>query len=472
MPDFLRKTSLPELLLWLLFALSVGPLLALALYNHPSPADDYCFAFMTRDHGFWHGQHAYYTGWTGRYFATFLFHATPLWAGWLGYFKVMPFVLVGLLFHALFSLFGEALPATTLRQRAALAAGFVAVYLCRVSSVAEAFFWSTAVYVYLLPAILFLYLITWIARLRQERYRGRQPWVALWAAFLVFAVVGSNEMMMIFTLIVLGAAFGYTLVFRRKFDGWLALLLGVALASAALMLAAPGNAARLGSNPQGGDLPAAIVAAARATISLHSSFLAFASLLVVGIGFGLFLRANPGIRLAAGFRVPWWVLLPVWLGAVVLMYLPQFYGVGTHLTPPPRILNLTVFFFLLGFLYLLAQRDEPEPLPTSPRLRLVGVVSGLILAGYVLAFSPAIRTMYRDLGRGTARRFDQEMTDRYAQIRVSRGDTARVAPLQNVPQSLFVEDVKTDPTFLWNTCAAEYFGKKTVVLDENLRAQP
>jgi hypothetical protein len=465
MPDFFRKIAPAEIAVWLLFGVAVVPLLVLALYNHPSPADDYCFAFMTRDHGFWHGQHAYYTGWTGRYFATFLFHATPLWAGWLGYFKVLPFALIGLLFHALFSLLGEVFPAAPARGRAALTAGFIAVYVSQVASLAEAFYWSTAVYVYLLPSILLLYLLTWALRLPRPAFRRMRPLGAVWAAFLVFAIVGSNEMTMLLTLYLLGAAVGYGLLFRKKVDGWLLALLVVAGASAYLMLSAPGNAARLGTNPEGGHAVAAIGAALKATATNGLRWLVRSPLLLLSLGLAFFLAQQPAFRLNEALRVPLWVALLGWIGAVALLFVPQFYGVGVRVPPPPRILNLTWFVFLLGWVYLVALARAPFGWARtlfSP----IGLAIVTLLVGWCFLRSAPIRDLYRDWLTGTAWQFDRELTARYAEIEASRADTVRVAPLQHVPASLFVEDVRADPKFLWNTCTAEYFGKKAVVLAE------
>lgn len=470
MPDFLRKLPLPELAVWLLFLVAVVPLLALAMYNHPSPADDYCFAFMTRDHGFWHGQHAYYTGWTGRYFATFLFHATPLWAGWLGYFKLMPFVLVGLLFHALFSLLGEAFPTATGRQRAALTAGFVAVYVSQVASLAEAFYWSTAVYVYLLPSILLLYLLTWALRGHRAEYRRLRIPGAVWAAFLVFAIVGSNEMTMLLTGALLGGAVGHELLFRKKFNGWVAFLLLVWAVSAYLMLSAPGNAARLGTNPQGGDAVGAILKAFETTLTQGVRWLVRSPLLLLTLGFAWFLQKQPLFRLTPTLQIPAWVAVPAWLGVTALMFVPQFYGVGVETPAPPRVLNLAWFVFLLGLVYLVAlgQRGlvSARPLWGEGLFSPLSIALIALVVGWGFSRSEPIRTMYRDWLRGTAKNFDREMTARYATIRATQGDTVRVAPLQHLPTSLFVEDVRVDSRFLWNTCAAEYFGKKTVVLAE------
>ncbi len=388
-----------------------------------------------------------------------------MWAGWLWFFKVLPFALVGLLFHALFSLLGEAFPATPTRQRAALSAGFIAVYVSHVASLAEAFYWSTAVYVYLLPSILLLYLLTWVLRLPRPEFRKIRPLGAVWAAFLVFAIVGSNEMTMLLTIYLLGAAVGYELVFRKKFNRWMAFLLAVAVVSAYLMLSAPGNAARLGTNPQGGDAGAAIFTSLKTAASYGIRWLARSPLLLLSLGFAAFLQKNPAFRLTTALRVPGWVAVVGWVGAVALLFVPQFYGVGVHTPPPPRILNLAWFVFLLGWVYLVALIRAPFGW-AKPLFSPAGLVVLTVLVGWGFSRSAPLRDLYRDWLTGTARAFDQEMTARYAEIRASRADTVRVAPLRHVPASLFVEDVRADPKFLWNTCAAEYFGKKAVVLAE------
>lgn len=51
---------LSRLAAWLFAALTVGPLVLMSCYNHPSAADDYCFAYMTRDHGAWYSTKFYF----------------------------------------------------------------------------------------------------------------------------------------------------------------------------------------------------------------------------------------------------------------------------------------------------------------------------------------------------------------------------------------------------------------------------
>ena len=74
--------------------------------------------------------------------------------------------------------------------------------------------------------------------------------------------------------------------------------------------------------------------------------------------------------------------------------------------------------------------------------------------------------MYADIRLGIAKRYDQEMTQRYEHIRTSKSDTVYIAPLKNIPKSLCFDEIKTNEQHLWNKCYATYFEKKVIILKE------
>ncbi|MCY7351646.1 MAG: hypothetical protein LH606_13425, partial [Cytophagaceae bacterium] len=247
-------------------AFVVGPVLVLSLFNHPSAADDFCFAFMTRDHGFWHSVNAYYTGWTGRYIAILLFHGAPLFLGWFAYTKILPVVMVLLLWFSVARLVNAVLPGESRGQSYRLALLFTSLYILGTISLAETFFWSGGLYVYVLPSILLVLLLATLIRLGGAppggvpHYRDGGIGRLVGAALLIFAIVGCGEMLMLAVVYLLGLLTAYRWVWQRQRD-WAVLLLGVvALGSVYLELSAPGNAVRIGSNPEGRQLTAALVA--------------------------------------------------------------------------------------------------------------------------------------------------------------------------------------------------------------------
>jgi hypothetical protein len=85
---------------------------------------------------------------------------------------------------------------------------------------------------------------------------------------------------------------------------------------------------------------------------------------------------------------------------------------------------------------------------------------------YLSLLDGNIKTMYSDIRLGIAKRYDQEMTQRYTQIRESKTDTIYLAPLKNIPKSLCFDDIKTNEKHLWNKCYATYFDKKVIILKE------
>lgn len=473
MIQFVRPWTLRTLAAGLFLGFVVAPLLALAYFNHPSAADDYCFAYMTRDYGFWRAQKYYYDEWTGRYFSNFLFHGTPLFLNWLAYFKILPVVLLAGLGASFYGLVGQLIRAST-RDKLTLTAVFLALYLLRIGSLAEALYWSTAAYVYTLPQILLLYWLTVLIRHERAEAGLNRTLLAVLAGFLVFALIGSSEMFLLLTVWLLGGLVGYALVFSRR--SWAnrvpPLLLGLTLVAAGscyLELSAPGNAVRLSGNPLSGNIPFALRMSFVAIFQYGSQWLTTALLLTP-----LFLSwLGPYLpnaqALSRYLRIPPWVALVAWTVAQLLLFFPQYYGIGIE--PPVRVINVVYFFFLLGWFYnltvLAVWAYERHRLLLARRLPDWAVAGFCVLIGYLALQSDTVRLAYRDLRTGTAQRYDRALTARYELIRTSRADTVYVAPLPPVPQSLFVEDIRDTTAHLWNKCYATHFQKKAIVLTPN-----
>ncbi|MCY7349680.1 MAG: DUF6056 family protein, partial [Cytophagaceae bacterium] len=260
----------------------------------------------------------------------------------------------------------------------------------------------------------------------------------------------------------------YRWVWQRQRD-WAVLLLGVvALGSVYLELSAPGNAVRIGSNPEGRQLTAALVACFKTMLRQIWLWLDVGVLTSTGL-FALLMYQRPRTDFLLSIN-PLITFLG-WVFLLAFLFLPHYYGVGVHVPPPDRVLDSVHFFFLLGWFYNVAvlitwlSRFAPDSSQKVFSLPKTWWILAFILAIYSTKY-PAIRLMYKDLLSGTAYRYDREMYARYEKLQTIPGDTATVAPLKNVPASLFVEDIRTQPQHLWNRCYADYFRRKTVVLTE------
>ncbi len=455
----------------LLGVLAVLPLLVLSAYNHPSAADDYCFADTAVRHGFWQAQKFYYDGWTGRYFSNFLVHANPLVWGWYDGFRLIPALSVLGLLASLALFINELLRGQSVWTRAGVTGLLFFLHIMALRSVVEAFFWTAAVASYTVPTALTLTLLAVIMRW----YRLPGGWLrsltVVWAGFLVFATVGSGETNMILLILLLGALFGYVLLFHRRFDGFLLYLIGVSLVSAWLLFRAPGNAIRMSGNPNSANLVGSTVSAfgwlARAVADwLWQTPILILSVLYLPLAHRL---VKPGAVTRSLFLAPAWLVTLAYVGLLGAMVFPSYYGVG--IAPVYRVINVTYLVFLLGWFYTLTvwmaspmswqwQVFEHRPLIT---FGLAAVA--LVWIGWSASRSVPMRTMYTDWLRGGAATYDREMTDRHRLLTSAGTDTLRVKPISIYPQTLFVEDIRENPAFLWNQCQARFYGHQRIVLD-------
>jgi hypothetical protein len=458
---------------FVLFLIAYVPLLVLSSHNHPSAADDYCFADTATRYGFWQAQIYYYNGWTGRYFSNMLVHGNPLVWGWYDGFRLIPALAVTGFLASLYSLVSEILREQTLRIRL-ISTGllFYAVILGMHSPV-EGFFWTAAVASYTVPTILTLYLLAVLLRWYRLPSGTLKTLTTVWAGVLIFAIVGSGETNLILLLLILLAAGAYRLFFLRTFDWLLAGMVVVTLVSAWLVFSAPGNGIRLGSNEQAGNIPKALVDTAHwLGVVLITSLLKTPLLPLSLFWMPIAVRLNhPGSAVAPLFRVPLLLLKLVVLGLLIVLIFPSTYGLGVA---PGRVLNVAELTFVLGWFYALTvwvrwlmERNnalahwlnQGTPFPAWAT-----ILAGLWVIGS-LGLSPTMHQLYTDINTGAAATYDREMTFRHQQL-TAPSDTLRLAPISVYPASLFIDDIHTNSDHWWNRCQAQYYQHKVVILDE------
>ena len=423
---------------------------------------------MTRDHGFWAAQKFYYEGWSGRYFSNMVFHATPLAYGVFWFVKVMPVLILVLLFHAIYTFIGEILKPSRANQLL-LTATFLSIFIIFSSSVVDTFFWYTSVFIFPTSFCFFLYLIVVIIRFYQPQYQKIKYPIALLAATLVFFVVGSNEVMMLGTIAFLGIIWFYILVFERRFDIFIFALMLIGLYFAYFwVVKAEGNQVRLvGGNLMGGAIGLSLKNALFSTIDI--ALTGINKLLMFGVLYNFFLTKYLPARPKSIFEVNIWIALLALLSVMFVMYFVIHYG--NDMGVPDRVNNIIFAIYLVGSFYILTVAHYSFPEKFNYRNGLIdkrwvmGILT-LVMGFYVFFYGKNLKTMYADIRLGIAKRYDQEMTQRYEYIQTSKSDTVYVAPLKNIPKSLCFDEIKTNQQHLWNKCYATYFEKKVIILKE------
>jgi hypothetical protein len=135
---------------------------------------------------------------------------------------------------------------------------------------------------------------------------------------------------------------------------------------------------------------------------------------------------------------------------------------------PPRAINLLAFFFVLEWGFLIANVAALIHARGWEKTTLSS--TAFLLCFFTLTASLTapnnVKTAWRDLIKGDARKFDQECERRYALIRESTEDEVTVPPLRVKPVSLFFNDLKPESTDYRNVGMAEFFHKKAIHLTE------
>lgn len=452
-----------------LLFVAIMPLLVLACYNHPSPVDDYCYIDTVFKYGYFEAMNFYYTGWTGRYFGILLNHSNPLILRWPGGFKLLSFLLILGVASSLYGFIRALLPQWHRLGIAGLTGGIFFLIILKIMSIVEAFYWMAAFVTYTVPNMLTLYWLVVMLRLYQLPEGTYKKLTTIWAGFLVFAVIGCSETNLTIMVLLVVGWFGYQLVINRRWD-WLAVfLMGVAAFSCYIFFTSPGNALRMGGNPEGRNFTLSTIQSLKllAKLSFEWAFrtpLLVFTILWVALLPRIFEKEPPTTRY---FSIPIWVAALGFLGILFVQIFPSYYGIGIE--PAPRVINSVYLYFVLGWFYNIAvlvryiyQKNwlgvQKWYLPPSIK----AVLAVLILVGGVS--SQNLRMMYGDWLRGRAAAYNIELKDRYAYIESVKADTVYVTPLKSRPQSLLMDDANPDPKHWWSKCMGGYFGKKAVVL--------
>jgi hypothetical protein len=165
------------------------------------------------------------------------------------------------------------------------------------------------------------------------------------------------------------------------------------------------------------------------------------------------------------FKANIWMVI---LGVFTLLFMMFFViHYGNDMGVPDRGKNVIFEVFLIGYFYIITIIKYSFSINYRIKLPLSQyAIIALIIGLCIFRYGQNLKIMYADIRLGIAKRYDQEMTQRYTQIRESKNDTVYVAPIKNIPKSLCFDDLKTNEKHLWNRCYANYFEKKVIILKE------
>ena len=221
------------------------PFVVLAMFNNPS-ADDYEAADHTLRSGFWKTQVSNYMGWQGRYFSEALLSINPLVIRSFLIYKLIPLMLLMMLFHALYQLVGELAGKYYKKRKIFIAAlSLLTLYIFNMSSVAQGFYWYSGAMTYQLANILMVYLCVYIIRLHKIQQIGKIMLGTLLCCILVLAIAGLNESSMLLLVLLILSMLIWN-VYKTQKVNWILFTLFIAsLIGMYFVVTSPGNSVRI-----------------------------------------------------------------------------------------------------------------------------------------------------------------------------------------------------------------------------------
>lgn len=444
------------------------PLLVLSYYNHPSPADDYCYIDTVFKYSWFEAMNFYYSGWTGRYFGIFLNHSNPLILHSVTGFKIWPVFLLAAMIFGLYNLFRHLTPTLSRIAHLGFAGIVFFLYILKMASIVEAFYWMAAFVTYTVPNILTLFWVTLV--LDWYRQDTKKLLLAVLANLAIFAIIGSSETNLLILIVLVGALWFYRLVFHRKVDVLMVSMLIVTALSSYFLFASPGNAARMGGNPMGGNVVFSIVSSFKMLAKLSFDWIFTTPLLIFSLAWIIVLS-----KISAGgrnyFAMPVWFAVLLYIGVLAAQIVPSYFGVG--IDPTPRVINCVYLFFVIGWFYVIGvifyyvNKKYAGNFPLS-FLR-YGVLYTLLVISIALSFfrSANVKMLYSDILKGRAAAFSRESDERYVLIQQSKEKIVYLPRIKTRPLSLYFDDITTNRDHWWNKCMAGYFGKEAIILDES-----
>lgn len=443
--------------------LFIAPFLAMSAFDHPVN-DDYCYAVLLRDHGLMGTILYAYKNWTGRLGACLSLGINPLLTGNLTVFKFFVFSYILLFIWAfylfIFRLFNGAI---TRPLSALIAFFFCGLYFAEMPSPQQGLFWYNGAISYLFPVIYLSlgFILFSSGRDGWERILGR-----LGAMVLIFWAVTSNEIYAVITMYFIFIAYLVDYKNKKKSSLWISAFLLVAIAGVIVMKFAPGNSVRQStiSAAHVGDMKFATVKAIKKTVFFLYKWVAsnellwILSIMTIPLASRIFVKGRNAIFSISPI-VPL-LTLPMISGLFAL-----FFWVSGDSAVPTRFSNITYLLFLIGWFHVLLilvskwHRSEREILEVPAFVRIVLFV--LLLLNLK---DGNTRIAYIDLLSGRAKRYDQELKERYTQIGKSTDKVIKVSALKSMPQTLYGADIEPDPTGWENKCYSEYFKKDSIFI--------
>jgi hypothetical protein len=418
-------------------------------------ADDFCNSAAVAELGWLRFVLNTYTGWTGTFSGLAFQGITPR-AEWLGLPIMLALSIWALLLYiAIYVLLrrGTAVKENIRLFAAAAAVLLLAGFVCVVPSLHESLFWYGSAAPYTFSLVLSTLYVPLILGFRKTG----AILILFGFSFFLAGFSVTFTALQIFSLCFFLILLRHKQTIRRRL---LASLLG-ALAGAAVLLVAPGNAVRASVANVETDLLFTIIYLPRVMLYLFA-FIIYKTPLIALSMIGIPFLISHYYRLKFQSRIsPVLIAWLLMLGSAAAAFAPVIYASSTWLLPR-RTWTAPVWIVLcgtaaLGYLYALAFRKQERPLGYLPRP--ARVIIAILAVGFLLNGLPiALEAVSRQAAYAAA--WDER--DTYLR---SLSSTTEIVRARSFHGAFDLEDLTDDPNFWTNVCIARYYNLPAIVSD-------
>lgn len=438
-------------------AFSILPFLVISVFNNPF-ADDFCYHNKSRDLGFWKAQSYWYNEWSGRYFASAILSLKSLISESFLVYKLIPILLICLLFIALYLLSSAVFSTYNKRDLLVITFFILSIFIAQMPSIVEGFYWLAGAVTYQLSNILTLFFLFFLIELITTK---KNKFLILSTVFSFF-IIGSNEISMLLLSTIVFIIFGYKSIQQRKINLQLLTIVIAIIIFSVFEITAPGNYVRSSEFPQKKQLFYSLFKSVYHLIDSLAIWLPliFLSLLVLFDHF----KNNLASINSSLFKVNPLIICITVLAIPFIGFFIGYWSMGWIL--PPRAINTIYLYFLLGTVYLFfvlfVTTKQHNSLFVDLSKWAKKILFFIILIQ--MGFSKNIKTAYMDLIKGKAYHYNLELKNRYSLIKQSSNSKIYVPKLINTPKTIFIDDISYDSENWVNECFNNYFKPKEIIL--------
>lgn len=426
--------------------------------------DDYMMFTLRKINGFYGAVQYALTHFGGRYFSYFLNCLVNINPNNFSFYRLQTFGYFIFFLINIYHFFHQLFYRISFKNKLLLTSAFFITYFLMMFSVAEGFFWYTAVTTYMIANALTLLFFSLILKY----YRRKSTIIFILSLAIQFLLYGLNEVSMLYNTFILFCIVVYQFYIKGNFRKQSILFFAFALTSIFFYLSFDGSTNRetlivteTGKEFHNKDLLYSVFMAFR---KMHLTFLYGFWMIIFLIPF---LLQNAIKQIIEKYSIPKISIiigLLIWIASVTIGLFTSYYGANWY--PNGRMLNVNALYVWFSTLFLsILFVVNINLLQKIIYTRYTPIISIVILLLSVYIFPNNIKALYNDWFSGKLKNYKIEMNKNYNLLSHCKTDSCKIEVINNKPFTILERRKEQSHQFqqYYLKHYSDYFQKKIVI---------